>query len=475
MPAEADPGDAGAATKGAPRRSSFGADLKAVLAERDFRKLFAARLVSQTGDGVFNAGFAAYAFFSASTFPNPPAAVYAFTVLYVPYSVIGPFAGVFIDRWSRRQVIVASALVRAAMVAIAGFVVLAGQTGVPLYISALAVLGVNRFFLSAVSAGTPHVVAPDKLVMANAVAPTSGTIMGFVGGVIGLGVHLVTGGGLAGSAAVLWFAGACYVIASLLGTRMARDLLGPDRTASAEDGQAASADAPQATTVAADLKAVVVGLADGLKHLNQRRRAAYALSVVGAHRALYGTLLVAALLLYRNYFFHGGNGNKALGSATLLVITSAVGFGLAAVITPQGVKRLSKDQWITAWLVIGGIVTILLGPTFNRYTYLVVGFVMGLSAQCVKICVDTTVQENVDDSYLGRVFSLYDMLYNVAFVIGPAIAIPFLPETGKSYPVVLAIGALYLGTAALYATLTIRKTKRAAQSPPARPTQAAQR
>ena len=37
------------------RRSRFGADLRAVLAERDFRKLFAARLVSQTGDGVFNA------------------------------------------------------------------------------------------------------------------------------------------------------------------------------------------------------------------------------------------------------------------------------------------------------------------------------------------------------------------------------------------------------------------------------------
>jgi hypothetical protein len=47
--AEAGPGDAGAVTTDAQRRSSFGADLKAVLAERDFRKLFAARLVSQTG------------------------------------------------------------------------------------------------------------------------------------------------------------------------------------------------------------------------------------------------------------------------------------------------------------------------------------------------------------------------------------------------------------------------------------------
>ena len=452
------------------RRSSFWADLKDVLAERDFRKLFAARLVSQAGDGVFNAGFAAYAFFSAQSFPDPAAAVYAFTVLYVPYSLIGPFAGVFIDRWSRRQIIVYGALIRSAMVAAAGFVVLGGQTGVPLYISALAVLGVNRFFLSAVSAGTPHVVRHDKLVMANAVAPTSGTIVGFVGGVVGLGVHLITGGGLAGSAATLWFAGACYVVASLLGTRLAKDLLGPFEKADA--GQAGT---QARASVASELRDVVGGLVDGLRHLNQKRKAAYALGAIGVHRALYGVLLVQALLLYRNYFYSGGNANKALGSVTLLVITSAVGFGLAAVLTPQGVKRLTKDQWIAVWLLIGGAVTIVLGPTFDKYTYLVVGFAMGLSAQCVKICVDTTVQQTVDDAYMGRVFSLYDMLYNVAYVIGPAIAIPFLPATGKSYPVILAIGACYVGAGVLYAALTLGRGKEEPQAPPARPTQAAQR
>jgi MFS family permease len=461
---------AGAEAEPEGRRSSFGADLRAVLAERDFRKLFAARLVSQTGDGVFNAGFAAYAFFSAQSFPNPTAAVYAFTVLYIPYSLIGPFAGVFIDRWSRRQIIVYGALIRSAMVAIAGFVVLGGQTGVPLYISALAVLGVNRFFLSAVSAGTPHVVQADKLVMANAVAPTSGTIVGFAGGVLGLGVHLVTGGGLAGSAATLWFAGACYVAAGLLGTRLAKDLLGPDKTTDA--GQAS----PEArTSVGRELGNVFVGLVDGLKYLNKKRKAAYALGAVGVHRALYGTLLVMALLLYRNYFYSGGNANKALGSVTLLVITSAVGFGLAAVVTPQGVKRLTKDQWIALWMLIGGAVTIVLGPTFDKYTYLVVGFALGLSAQCVKICVDTTIQQTVDDAYMGRVFSLYDMLYNVAYVIGPAIAIPFLPETGKSYLVILVIGACYVAAGVLYAALTIRKPRGERQSPPARPTQAARR
>ena len=120
-------------------------------------------------------------------------------------------------------------------------------------------------------------------------------------------------------------------------------------------------------------------------------------------------------------------------------------------------KRLSD-----ALQTHGLAVTIVLGPTFNQITYLVVGFAMGLSAQCVKICVDTTVQQTVDDAYMGRVFSLYDMLYNVAYVVGPAIAAPFLVETGKSYPLVVAIGALYLAAGFGYAALTIRRKPPAA-------------
>src|SRR5580693_700791 len=222
MPAPPVPG-------GRPSRSSFVGDLRAVLGERDFRKLFAARLVSQTGDGVFNAGLAAYVFFSAQSFPDPGAAAVAFAVLYLPYSLVGPFAGVFIDRWSRRQILVWSALTRFAFVAVAAAFVATGTFGLPLYIAALLVLGVNRFFLSSLSAALPHVISSDKLVMANSVAPTSGTVVSFLGGIIGIGVHLVTGGGQIGSAATLLTGGLCYAAAGLVATRMPRDLLGPAR------------------------------------------------------------------------------------------------------------------------------------------------------------------------------------------------------------------------------------------------------
>ena len=138
-----------------------------MLAEHGFRRLFATRLASQAGDGIVTAGVGTYVFFNATTFPSPAAGAAAFTVLYLPYSLIGPFAGVFIDRWSRRQILVWSALLRSVFVAATAVLMAAGNRGVPLYVAVLLVLGVNRFFLSALSAALPHVVAGDKLVMAS--------------------------------------------------------------------------------------------------------------------------------------------------------------------------------------------------------------------------------------------------------------------------------------------------------------------
>jgi hypothetical protein len=72
----------------------------------------------------------------------------------------------------------------------------------------------------------------------------------------------------------------------------------------------------------------------------------------------------------------------------------------------------------------------------------------------VKICVDSTLQETVEDDYRGRVFSVYDTLVNVTFVVALVVAAFVLPSSGISYPVLVAVGAGYVLTAALYARLS---------------------
>jgi MFS family permease len=423
---------------------SFLADLRAVLAERNFRRLFATRLISQTGDGMFTAGLGTYVFFNATSFPDPGAAAAAFAVLYLPYSLIGPFAGVFIDRWSRRQILVWSAVLRASFVALTASLVASGRLGVPLYVGVLAVLGVNRFFLSSLSAALPHVVSEDTLVMANSVAPTVGTIVSFLGGLAGITIHFTTGSGPGGSAVTLLVAGGLYLIAGAIAATMRRDLLGPPPLAEGERRRG----------LLDELGIVVNGLMRGARHVWQRRPVAAALGATGGQRAMYGILLLTSILLYRNYFYVTAGANSALGHFTLVIIAAAIGYGGAAVVTPIATRWLSKAALITVLLALGGVVTGALGPTFAQPAFLAISLSLGLVAQGVAICSVTIIQQRMDDDYRGRVFALYDMLFNVPFVLGALVAALIIPDSGKSYLLIAVAAAGYLLAAVAYGVVS---------------------
>lgn len=424
-------------------KSAVWADLRGVLAGRDFRRLFATRLVSQAGDGIVTAGVGTYVFFNATTFPSPAAGAAAFTVLYLPYSLIGPFAGVFIDRWSRRQILVWSALVRSVFVALTAAFMALGNRGALLYVAVLLVLAVNRFFLSSLSVALPHVVPGDKLVMANSVSPTIGGISATIGGIVALGLNVATGNTERGAAITLLFGGACYVAASLVAATMARDRLGP----AWPDGRQGAP--PPRRPLLGELASVAAGLADGARYLVRRRGPAAALGATGGFSLFFGPVFLMSVLLYRNYFYRSSV-SVAEGHFGLLVVLAGIGYGCAALVTPPATRRLSKPAWITLLLVASAVVTLALGETFLQVAFLGIGFCLYLTRQGVAICAVTILQEEVDDAYRGRVFAFYDMMFNAAYVAGAALSVVVMPEDGHSPLLVALVAAGFAVVAAAY-------------------------
>ena len=65
---------------------------------------------------MFQAALASLFFFSPERQTSAGSVAAAFATLLLPYSLVGPFAGVLLDRWRRRQILVVANLVRAAMV-----------------------------------------------------------------------------------------------------------------------------------------------------------------------------------------------------------------------------------------------------------------------------------------------------------------------------------------------------------------------
>jgi MFS family permease len=424
--------------------------LQHLLRGQGFRKLFAVRVASQLTDGVLQVALAAYVIFSPEQQPSPGAIAGALAVVLLPFSVLGPFVGVFLDRWSRRQVLAWSNFVRVALVGLLAVAVAADLRGPLLFGLILVCLSVNRFLLAGLSAALPHVVVPEDLITANAVTPTAGTLSFLVG--LGLGTlaraawtavlgPVLDQGGFDSDVGVLLTASLLYGVAGLLALRIPRDDLGPDFD-------------PARPAVREAARHVAAGLVDGLRHLAARQPAAYGLATIGAHRFFYGVSTVSLILLYRNYFHDSADTEAAFTGLSVAVLVSGAGFVSAAVLTPVVTERVQPRTWVLALLVVAAVTQLFPGALFTEWAVLVAAFFLGLASQGIKIVVDTLVQSHVEDAYRGRVFALYDVIFNVAFVAAAAVAAAVLPDDGRSYAVVGAIAVGYLLTAVGYARVS---------------------
>jgi MFS family permease len=410
-----------------------------------FQRLYATRLISAVADGIFQAGLASYVLFNPQNATTPSRAAAAFAALLLPYSLVGPFAGVFLDRWYRQRVLVVGNSVKVVLVLGVAALVFAGNETLAFFVTAIAALGVNRLFLAALSAALPHVVSEDQLVTANALSTTSGSIATIGGVGVGGLIRVVFGSGAGTIGAIVLVSAGIYALSAGVASTMRRDLLGPDA-----DGRARSA----VLSTWRSLATVVAELRAATAHIASRRKAADALGAVSAHRFLYGMGTLTIVLLFRNYFAGAGNVTSGLVGLGAVLGASGVGIFVAALITPAMTRRIGKAAWITALLLAAGVGFGAFGLSFQRPLLVVGAFVLAVSAQGVKICVDTTLQEVVDDSYRGRVFSVYDMLYNVTYVAAAAVAATVLPTSGKSVVVMAALGIGYLVAAAAFALVS---------------------
>ncbi|MFI7103879.1 MFS transporter [Streptomyces sp. NPDC050161] len=404
-------------------------DLRVLLKLRDFRSLLAARLLSQAADGVFQVALATFVVFSPEKQSSPAAIASAMAILLLPYSLLGPFTGVLLDRWRRRQVLLRGNLLRTFLAAATAALILIGVPDWLFYASALSVTAVNRFVLAGISAALPRVVTgEEQLVVANSLSPTAGTLAATAGGGLAFAVRLI---GPQADALVVLLSAALYLCSSLTALRMAPDLLGPDP--SLLQGRLKEA-----------LLSTARGLHDGLRHLVQRRVPARALIAMTVVRFCYGALTVMVLMLCR--YAWSATESEGLALLGITVGVSGAGFFAAALITPWAIARLTPFGWIACCAAAGAVLVPALGLPFTPGPMLAAAFVLGLSTQGTKIATDTVVQYTVDDAYRGRVFAVYDVLFNVAFVGAAAVSALMLPPDGKSVELVVVVAGLYAAT-----------------------------
>jgi len=389
---------------------------------------------SAFGDGAFQGALAVLVLFSPERKSDPAQIAAGFAVLLLPYSIIGPFAGALLDRWSRRRVIVWASLIRCVLVLLVALEIVLDLPSAPLFITALFIMGVGRFVGSGLSASTPHTVAKDSLVGANALTTTAGAIAIAVGGGYAIVLRSLLGESTSRIAIITATVAVFYLLAALIASRFRLMELGPDET-----------DEP-----AQPVLAVLEGFSSGLKHVVERRTVGFAVVVVMVVRFCFGLCTMVVLLLFQKYFTEsvGPFRTGAPGIAEVLA-AGALGVFAGAVLTPLAVRRLGRTRHVVVLLSVTSVISTL-----------ITGFVMGLAYQSSKVCMDTVVQSDSDDAHVGRVFALYDTANNLCYVGAFALGVWLVPENGRGVGAVFLVGGLLLAVGLWYGLVMARWTRR---------------
>ena len=402
--------------------------IRRLLGTRGFRRLLASRFAAQWGDGLFQTGLGRAVLFNPERQADPVAIALGLSVLLLPYSVLGPFAGALLDRWDRRQVLVVANLLRGVFIVVTAVMVGTGVDTVPLYVGALLATGVSRFVNAGLSAAMPHLVRQEHLVEANAVATTIGAAVAIFGSGCAIALREIFGEGNVGSAWTTGIGALGSVFAALIAAGFRRGRLGPD-----------AVDEP-----ARPIVAVAHGLADGGRAAWRAPTVSAGFCALTAHRIAFGISTLVALLLFRNTFTDQGvlrAGLPGLGQALAL---GAIGVVLAAVLTPLLVARLGRPATVRLGLVVAAAAQLCFGVPMTMVTVLAAAFLLSLAGQTIKLCLDAEVQTSIGDEVRGRVFSLYDTVFNVSYVVATVVAAMLVPDDGQSVALMLVAGAVYL-------------------------------
>ncbi|MBA3431608.1 MAG: hypothetical protein H0U16_09035, partial [Actinobacteria bacterium] len=153
---------------------------------RGFILLLGSQSFSQGADGLAQAAMASVLVLDAFSQGTPEKILTLLIVTLVPYSLIGPFAGVFVDRWRRGAVLLWTNVARALMLVTFPLWRGALQGDAGLYLAVLLLLGLGRLFLTTKSAVLPVLIPGDRLLRGNALSGGVGMVSALLGGALGV-------------------------------------------------------------------------------------------------------------------------------------------------------------------------------------------------------------------------------------------------------------------------------------------------
>ncbi len=424
------------------------------LRHRAFARLWLAGAVSETGDWLLLIALPVYVLqLTGSTLVTST----VFLLGLLPGLVVGPLAGVLVDRWDRRRTLIAVSLAQAVL--LLPLLAVRGHRELwVIYAVTAAEAALGHLFQPAKNAQVPALVPADQLVAANSLTGLTDNLARLVGGPLG-GIILQFGG-LEGI--VLCDAASFLVAAALLASgrrRPATDAPAAGAAGRPVAAPAAAAARPGPGPGEPGPAGLLGQWLAGLALIRRNRRLGGALAVTAISAVAQGVFVVL-FVVFVIQVLHGG-----APQVGLLRGVQAVGALIGGMLLAPLGHRLAPHRLAGAGLLAFGLIELAIwnGPsvTTRLGLYVVLFVAAGIPGIVSLTGLAAFVQTNTPDQFLGRIFSAYFTVSDGFQALGMLLA-GLLADPVGLLPVLNGQAALYL-LAGLLALAALARTRRLKQ------------
>ncbi|MBN2058326.1 MAG: MFS transporter [Candidatus Saganbacteria bacterium] len=379
-----------------------GASFAKVLSNFGFLALWFGQLNSQLADRVYVYVLMIIAYNLTGTNLGVSIPLLAFGL---PSLFFGPLAGVFVDKWDRKGILVITSIIRGVLILL--IVPLIDKSLSLIFAVSFLIYTATQFFAPAETASIPELVKKHDLIVANSlfmITWMGASVIGF-----GLGAPLVNIFGNEGTfvvAAVLYFIGAGAV---------ALVPLKPLVKASEHQGRSIRED-----------------LLFGITFIWRNRVVMFSLLKLFVATSAIAIISLLAISYAKEVL---GIGEKNFG---YLIIAVGGGMIVGLALLDQLRRFMTKGTIVILSFIISGIALVFIGSVSELKIALLLIGLLGLGNIFITSSIQTILQHRIPRHVRGRVFGVQNMLINSAFVF-PVILAGFMADI---YGVRMALTAL---------------------------------
>ena len=372
------------------------AKFREVLKNRNFFLLWSGQILAQLGDRLGQMALIAFVYLRAPGSTLQIAKILSFTI--IPVFLIGPLAGVYVDRWDRRRTMYVCDFLRSLLIFTIPLFLFYTKSLGPVYLIIFISFSIGRFFVPAKLSIIPDLVDKKDLLVANTLINTSGMIAAVLGfGISGVLVEKL------GAKSGFYLNSLTFLVSAAFIFLISKKF-------------AASASLEEISKEIVEVirKSVFAEVREGIFYFIRKKDIRFTAGIIFALWSALGAVYVVVIVFVQ----------KTLHSATkdlgLLVMFLGIGLFLGSLIYGKFGQRVSHYKIIFACLVASGIMLIIFALGIHYYpNFIIAAFLalcLGLIIAPIMIASNTIIHNVSDNEMLGKIFSSLEIVMHLGFL-----------------------------------------------------------